>query len=162
MFQVSIFLDGIADVRSFMAAIVHRHNLLTRKRYKNAAPSVALSDSIGIRNAAVINIGPCTCQNRNLSALSSLYRYVPKVSRVDSVFVFVISFLLHILNYFCFNTISIADNNVFSLIPFPLPTPSFSIFSMELFIEHTASFMLSALLIVFSIADCISSKRLSI
>lgn len=57
VFHVSIILDGIANVRSFMAAVVHRHSLLTRKRYKNAAPSVALSDSIGIRNAAVINIG---------------------------------------------------------------------------------------------------------
>lgn len=146
-----------------MAAIVHRHNLLTRKRYKNASPSVALSDSIGIRNAAVINIGSLAFVKTGIYQLFQVFSDVyPKFQRVDSVFVFVISFLLHILNYFCFDTISIADNNVFSLIPFPLPTPSFSIFSMELFIEHTASFMLSALLIVFSIADCSSSKRLSI
>lgn len=140
MFQVSTFLDGIADVRSFVAAIVHRHNLLTRKRYKNTAPSVALPDSIGIRNAAVINIGSLALVKTGIYQLFQvLYRYVPKASRVDSVFIFVISFLLHILNYFCFDTISIADNNVFSLIPFPLPTPSFSILSRDFSIEQKSS-----------------------
>lgn len=57
VFHANMILDGIADVRSFMAAVVHRHNLLTRKRDKNATSSVALPDSIGIRNAAVITIG---------------------------------------------------------------------------------------------------------
>lgn len=146
-----------------MAAVVHRHNLLTRKRDKNAASSVALPDSIGIRNAAVITIGSIALVKTGIYQLFQVFTDVyPKFQRVDSVSVFVISFLLHILNYFCLDTISMADNNVFSLIPFPLQTPSFSILSMELFIEPTASFMLSALLIVFSIADCSSSKRLSI
>lgn len=82
VFQVSIFLDGIADVRSFMAAIVHRHNLLTRKRYKNAAPSVALSDSIGIRNAAVINIGSLTFVKAGIYQLFQVFtRCVPKASK---------------------------------------------------------------------------------
>ena len=49
------------------------------------------------------------------------------------------AFFLHILNYFCFDTISIADNNVFSLIPFPLPTPSFSILSRDFSIEQKSS-----------------------
>lgn len=143
----SIF-DGIAGMRSFMAAVVHRHTLPTLKRNKNAA---------------VITIGSFAFVKTGIYQLFQVLTDVyPKFQRVDSVFVFVISFLLHILNYICFDTISIADNNVFSLIPFPLPTPSFSIFSIELFIEHTASFMLSALLFVFSIADCSSSKRLSI
>lgn len=104
VFQVSIFLDGIADVRSFMAAIVHRHNLLTRKRYKNAAPSVALSDSIGIRNAAVINIGSLTFVKSGIYQLFQVFTDVyPKLQRVDSVFVFVISFLLHISSFLCFS-----------------------------------------------------------
>ena len=82
VFQVSIFLDGIADVRSFMAAIVHRHNLLTRKRYKNAAPSVALSDSIWIRNAAVVTIGSIALVKTGIYQLFQvLYRCVPKVSK---------------------------------------------------------------------------------
>ena len=54
--HVNIIFDSIADVRSFMAAVVHRHILLTLKRDKNAAPSVALPDGIGVRNAAVIYI----------------------------------------------------------------------------------------------------------
>lgn len=101
VFHTNSILDGIAGMRSFMAAIVHRHNLLTRKRYKNAAPSVALPDSIGIRNAAVINIGSLAFVKAGIYQFFQVFTDVyPKFQRVDSVFVFVISFLLHILNYF--------------------------------------------------------------
>ena len=102
VFQVSIFLNGIADVRSFMAAVVHRHNLLTRKRDKNATPSVALSDSIGIRNATVINIGSLALVKTGIYQLFQVFTDVYlKLQRVDSVFVFVISFFLHTSSFLC-------------------------------------------------------------
>ena len=87
VFQFSIFLDGIADVRSFMAAIVHRHNLLTRKRYKNAA---------------VVTIGSIALVKTGIYQLFQVFTDVyPKFQRVDSVFVFVISFLLHTSSFLC-------------------------------------------------------------
>lgn len=88
----------------------------------------------------VINIGSLAFVKTEIYQFFQVFTDVyPKFQRVDSVFVFVISFLLHILNYFCFDTISIADNNVFSLIPFPLPTPSFSILSRDFSIEQKSS-----------------------
>lgn len=104
VFQVSMFLDGIADVRSFMAAVVHRHNLLTRKRDKNATSSVALPDSIGIRNAAVINIWSLTFVKAGIYQLFQVFTDVyPMLQRVDSVSIFVISFLLPTSSFLCFS-----------------------------------------------------------
>ena len=58
-----------------MAAVVHRHNLLTRKRDKNAASSVALPDSIGIRNAAVITIGSIALVKTTFRLKAHVKRY---------------------------------------------------------------------------------------
>ena len=89
VFHTSMILDGIADVRSLMAAVVHRHNLLTRKRYKNAA---------------VVTIGSIALVKTGIYQLFQVFTDVyPKFQRVNSVFVFVISFLLHILNYLNFS-----------------------------------------------------------